>query len=59
LATFDANAKFGSWSEEPFDIHYGVGEPGSMISVQSEFGSGTTTVNGEGHWEIQVFLPGI
>jgi hypothetical protein len=58
LAPFDANATFGSCSEEPpFDIYYGVGEPGSMISVQSEFGSGTTTVNGEGHWEIQVFFP--
>lgn len=58
LAPFDANATFGSCSEEPpFDIYYGVGEPGSIISVQSEFGSGVTTVNGEGHWEIQVFFP--
>lgn len=58
LEPFDANSTFGSCSEEPpFDVYYGVGEPGSTVFVQSEFGSGATTVNGEGHWEIQVFFP--
>ena len=58
LAEFDANATFGSCSEDPpFDIYYGVGEPGSTIFVQSPYGSGTTTVNGDGHFEVQVFFP--
>ena len=58
LAEFGANATFGSCSEEPpFDIYYGVGEPGSTVYVESPYGSGSTTVNGEGDWEIQVFFP--
>ncbi len=57
FAPFDANATFGTCSDEPpFDVYYGVGEPGSTVFVQSEFGLGTTTVNGEGHWEIKVFF---
>jgi hypothetical protein len=59
LAEFDASATYGSCTEDPpFDVYYGVGEPGSTIYVVSPYGSGTTTVNGEGHFEIQVFFPG-
>jgi Glucodextranase, domain B len=59
LAEFDANATYESCTEDPpFDVYYGVGEPGSTIYVVSPYGSGTTTVNGEGHFEIQVFFPG-
>ncbi len=58
LGEFDANATYGSCTEDPpFDVYYGVGEPGSTIYVVSPYGSGTTTVNGEGHFEIQVFFP--
>jgi hypothetical protein len=58
LAEFDANAFYGSCTEQPpFDIYYGMGVPGSTIYVQSPYGSGVTTVNGEGQFEIQVFFP--
>jgi hypothetical protein len=58
VAEFDANATYGSCTEDPaFDVYYGVGEPGSTIYVQSPYGSGTTTVNGEGLFEVQVFFP--
>ena len=57
-AEFVANATFGVCSlTPPYDVYYGKGEPGSTVYVQSEYGSGTVEVNGEGHWEIQVFFP--
>ncbi len=57
-AEFVANATFGVCSlTPPYDVYYGKGEPGSTVYVQSEYGSGAVEVNGEGHWEIQVFFP--
>lgn len=58
VAAFSAHAKFGSCEfDPPYDIYYGDGEPGSRVFITSQFGSGQTTVNGEGTWEIQVFFP--
>ena len=57
-AEFVANASFGICTlTPPYDIYYGKGEPGSTVYVQSEYGSGTVELNGEGQWEIQVFFP--
>ncbi len=57
-AEFVANATFGVCTlAPPYDVYYGKGEPGSTVYVQSEHGSGAVEVNGEGHWEIQVFFP--
>jgi len=57
-AEFVASATFGVCTlTPPYDVYYGKGEPGSTVYVQSEYGSGTVEVNGEGHWEIQVFFP--
>lgn len=53
-----AYAKFGTCElDPPYDIYYGTAEPGAVIEVTSEFGSGQTEVNGEGQWEIKVFFP--
>lgn len=53
-----AYAKFGSCEfDPPYDIYYGSAEPGALIKVTSEFGSGQTEVNAEGQWEIKVFFP--
>jgi hypothetical protein len=57
-AEFVANATFGVCTlTPPYDVYFGQGEPGSTVYVQSEYGSGAVEVNGEGHWEIQVFFP--
>lgn len=58
IALFTAHAKFGSCElDPPYDVYYGTGEPGSAISVTSEYGSGATTVDLDGGWEIKVFFP--
>lgn len=57
LAEFTANAMFGSCSETPpFDVYYGTGEPGSIVEITSEYGSGSTKVGEEGNWEKKVFF---
>ena len=56
-AEFSAFATFGSCSETPpYDIYYGTGEPGSLITISSEHGSATVEVNEEGNWEKKVFF---
>ena len=58
LEPFTAHATFGSCElDPPYDVYYGRGEPGSAISVSSEFGSGATTVGLDGGWEVKVFFP--
>jgi hypothetical protein len=58
LAEFTAHATFGTCPEQPpYDIYYGVGEPGSKVTVHSEYGGGSTVVGPQGEWEIQVFFP--
>ena len=58
VSPFSAHAKFGSCEfDPPYDIYYGEGEPGTRVFVNSEYGSGQTTVTNEGTWEVQVFFP--
>ena len=57
IAEFSAYATFGSCSETPpYDVYYGTGEPGSLVQVTSEFGSGSVEVGEEGNWEVKVFF---
>lgn len=57
IAEFTAHSTFGSCSETPpYDVYYGTGEPGSLVQVTSEFGSGSVEVGEEGNWEVKVFF---
>ena len=57
-AELTANFKYGSCEENPpFDVYWGTAEPSAKINVTSEFGSGFTTVDGEGNWELKVYFP--
>jgi len=57
-AEFTANAKFGSSeATPPYDVYFGRGEPGSTVTVSSEYGGGVTAVGDGGEWEIKVFFP--
>ncbi len=56
--SFTANQQFGSCGEElPYDVFWGTANPGSTVYIASDFGSGTTTANASGHWEIRVDFP--
>lgn len=56
--SFTANQQFGSCAEDlPYDVFWGTADPGSAVYIASDFGSGTTTANGDGHWEIRVDFP--
>jgi hypothetical protein len=55
---FIAHAVYGSCeSDPPYDVYYGTADPGTKILVSSEYGSGSTVANGEGHWEVRVEFP--
>ncbi len=57
-AAFVAYKTFGECSESPpYDVYHGKGEPGSTVTVTSEFGAGTTTVGPAGVWELRVEFP--
>ena len=57
LAEFSANSTFGSCSETPpYDVYYGTGEPGSLVQITSEYGSGSLEVGENGEWEKKVFF---
>ncbi len=58
VAPLVANAKYGSCEfDPPYDIYWGTAEPGALIKVTSEYGSGQVEVGPEGHWEIKVYFP--
>jgi hypothetical protein len=58
LEPFTAHATYGECElDPPYDDYYGRGEPGSEISVTSEYGSGATIVGLDGGWEVRVFFP--
>jgi len=50
---FTANHKWEA-SEEPWNVYWGTGTPGTAVHVTSEFGSGVAEVNDDGHWELKV-----
>lgn len=55
LAEFSANATFGSCAETPpYDIYHGSGEPGSVVTIKSEYGSASVEINQKGNWEKKV-----
>ena len=55
---FSAFQKYGSCAEPvPYDEFWGTGKPGSVINVTSPYGSGSTTVDGEGNFWIRVEFP--
>ncbi len=57
LAKFTAEATYGSCSlTPPYDVYHGTGEPGSLVTITSEYGSGSVEVGLEGGWEKQVFF---
>ncbi len=57
-STFSAHATYGSCAfDPPYDIYYGTAAPEATITITSEYGGGTTTVDAEGSWELQVFFP--
>ena len=52
---FSANFTWGECSTSPpYDEYFGTGQPGSKISVTSEYGSGLTEVNESGEWYLKV-----
>lgn len=54
---FWAKQKYGWCDDEvPYDIFYGKAAPGTEISVTSPYGSGATTANGDGWWELKVYF---
>jgi hypothetical protein len=54
---FTAVQKYGSCSESPpFDEFYGMAKPGTKVYIMSAFGSGSTTVAGNGEWYVKVFF---
>lgn len=54
-AEFSAFSQFGSCSETPpYDIYYGTGEPGSVVEITSEYGSGSVVVGETGNWEKKI-----
>lgn len=55
---FTANSTYGSCGEEiPYDVYWGTANPGSVIAITSDYGSGEVVVDHEGHWEKKVFFP--
>ena len=55
---FTANQQYkASAANPPYDVFYGTGRPGTTITASSEFGSGSTTVNEKGKWEMKVKFP--
>lgn len=52
---FTANATYFSCSESPpYDVYFGTADPGTMVTITSEYGSASVEVNGAGHWEKKV-----
>ena len=58
VAAFDANFTWGECSiDPPFDEYFGVGQPGSKVFVESEYGSGSTVIGESGEWYLKVVFP--
>jgi hypothetical protein len=55
---FVANQTYGSCGEDiPYDVFFGTAAPGATVKATSPYGSGVTTANGQGHWEMKVKFP--
>lgn len=54
---FHAEQLYGTCAEDPpYDVFMGTGTPGHTVKVTSEYGSGVTTIDETGSFEIQVFF---
>ncbi len=54
---FTAHQVYGFCAEvPPFDVFWGTAQPGTVVTVTSEYGSGTAEVNAEGEWELKVYF---
>lgn len=54
---FTAHNTWGSCAESPpYDEYYGTAQPGTKVTVLSEYGSASTTVEGNGEWYVKVFF---
>ena len=55
---FTAHQQYGECREDtPYDVFWGTAAPGADIKVDSPYGSGSTTANDDGHWELKVEFP--
>jgi hypothetical protein len=55
---FTAYSVYGVCEESPpFDVYWGTAPPGTPVYVESEYGSGSTTPNANGDWELRVYFP--
>ncbi|MGI9666279.1 MAG: hypothetical protein ACR2N2_04140 [Acidimicrobiia bacterium] len=55
---FTAHQKYGSCEEPvPYDEFSGYAKPGTTVKITSDFGSGSTTADGEGNWWVRVEFP--
>jgi hypothetical protein len=55
---FTAFSTYGSCEETPpYDIYHGTADPGTTVTITSEYGSGSVSANGSGNWEKKVFFP--
>lgn len=53
--SFHASQRYGSCGEKvPYDVFKGKAAPGSTISVNSAYGSGSTVAGNDGYWKIKV-----
>lgn len=43
--------------DPPYDEFWGTAAPGAVVSITSAYGSGQTTADAGGHWELTVFFP--
>ncbi|MCP3993760.1 MAG: hypothetical protein GY722_01670 [bacterium] len=55
---FTAHSVYGVCDESPpFDVYWGTAPPGTPVYVESEYGSGSTTADTNGDWELKVYFP--
>lgn len=54
---FWAEQKYGSCEENPpYDKWYGMGEPGTKITITSDFGSAEAVIGESGEWWLKVYF---
>ena len=54
---FTAFATYGSCElNPPYDVYYGMADPGTKVTITSEHGSGSVNADAEGNWEKKVIF---
>jgi len=54
---FTAFATYGSCElNPPYDVYYGMADPGTKVTITSEYGSGSVNADAEGNWEKKVIF---